>query len=134
MVRPRLRGYLVVVAVFVLGVVAGSTSVFAVMKRASTAVLLDDRADERKLEAMTTRLGLDDAQRERIARILAEARRETRAISRQTDARCGHPLLDHRAAVDDRIRAELRGAQVKTFDDLLAQRREREAATPPGAP
>jgi hypothetical protein len=37
--------------------------------------------------------------------------------------------MDHRAKVDDRIRAELQAAQQAKFDALLARRREREAAT-----
>jgi uncharacterized membrane protein len=124
------RGYLIVVTVFVLGAVAGGTSVFSVLRHRSASMLVDDRVDEQRLEVMTSRLGLDGAQRERIAGILNDARREARVITHETDAKCGHPLLDHRAKVDDRIRAELRAPQQATFDALLARRREREAASP----
>jgi Spy/CpxP family protein refolding chaperone len=129
MVGSRLRGYLILVTIFVLGVVAGGGSVFAVLKHRYTALMLDDRVDERRLEALTDQLALDGAQRERIAGILNDARREAKVISLQTDAKCGHPLMDHRAKVDDRIRAELQAAQQAKFDALLARRREREAAT-----
>ena len=129
MVGSRLRGYLILVTIFVLGVVAGGGSVFAVLKHRYTALMLDDRVDERRLEALTAQLALDGAQRERIAGILNDARREAKVISLQTDAKCGHPLMDHRAKVDDRIRAELQAAQQAKFDALLARRREREAAT-----
>ncbi|MGD0675113.1 MAG: hypothetical protein ABSC94_06810 [Polyangiaceae bacterium] len=128
MVGGRLRGYVILVTVFALGVVAGGGSVFASLKHRYTALMLDDRVDERRLEALTDQLALDGAQRERIARILNDARREARVISLQTDAKCGHPLLDHRARVDDRIRAELQAAQQAKFDVLLARRLQREAA------
>lgn len=130
MVGRSARGYLILTAVFVLGAVAGGASVFSVLRHRDTARLLDDRVDERRLEAMTSQLALDGAQRERIAAILNDARREAHDISLQTDAKCGHPLLDHRAKVDDRIRAQLQPAQQAKFDELLARRREREAATP----
>ena len=130
MVAPRARGYLIIVTVFAFGAVAGGTSVFSVLKHRSASMLVDDRADERRLEIMTSRLGLDGAQRERIAGILNDARREAVVITHETDAKCGHPLLDHRAKVDDRIRAELRAPQQTTFDELLARRREREASSP----
>jgi len=115
----------------VLGAAAGGASVFAVLRHRSTAMLADDRVNERRLDGLTEELGLDTAQRQQIAAILNEAQREARAISWQTDARCGHPLLDHRTLVDGRIRAALRGAQQARFDALLAQRREREASSPP---
>jgi Spy/CpxP family protein refolding chaperone len=135
MVGRGLRGYLILLAVFALGAVAGGASVFSVIKHRYTALLLDERVDERRLEALIEQLTLDEPQRERIAGILNDARREARVISLQTDARCGHPLLDHRAKVDDRIRAELQVAQRAKFDALLARRREREATTPgPAAP
>jgi len=132
MVSRPLRGYLILVAVFALGAAAGGGSLFAVLRHRSTAMLVDDRVNERRLDGLTDALGLDGAQRQQIAKILNEAQREARAISWQTDARCGHPLLDHRTQVDDRIRAALRGAQQARFDALLAQRREREASSPPG--
>ena len=129
-----MRGYLIVAVVFVLGAVAGGASVFAVLKHRSTAMLVDDRVNERRLDGLTERLGLDGAQRVQIASILNEAQQEARAISWQTDARCGHPLLDHRAVVDERIRATLRSEQQATFDRLLAQRREREGSAPSPTP
>ena len=131
MVGRRLRGYLILVTVFTLGGVAGGGSVFAALKHRYTALLLDDRVDERRLEALTDQLALDGNQRERIAGILNDARREAHVIALQMDARCGHPLLDHRARVDNRVRAELQAAQRTKFDALLARRREREAATAP---
>ncbi len=132
MVGGRLRGYLILVTVFALGAVAGGGSTFSFLQRrsaASAARLVDDRVDERRLEILTTQLSLDPAQRERIAHVLNDAKREARVIAREMDGKCGHPLLDHRAKVDDRIRAELGGGQQTKFDELLARRREREAAT-----
>ena len=129
MVGGRLRGYLILVTVFVLGVVAGGASVFSVLEHRSASRLVDDCIDEKRLEMLTGRLALDGAQRERIAGILNDAKREARVISHEMDGKCGHPLLDHRAKVDDRIRAELRAEQQTKFDDLLARRRAREAAT-----
>jgi Spy/CpxP family protein refolding chaperone len=136
MVARPLRGYLMLVAVFALGAAAGGTSVFAVLKHRSTAMLVDDRVNERRLDGLTDELGLDGAQRQQIAAILNQAQGEARAISWQTDARCGHPLLDHRTQVDDRIRAALRGEQQARFDALLTLRRERETSrpTPSSAP
>jgi hypothetical protein len=128
-VSGRLRGYLILVTVFVLGTVAGGASVFSVLAHRSSARLVDDRVDERRLEILTSQLALDGSQRARIAGILNDAKREARAISHDMDAKCGHPLLDHRAKVDDRIRAELAAAQQTRFDDLLARRRAREATT-----
>jgi hypothetical protein len=131
MVGRRFRGVLILALVFVLGGVAGGTSVFSVLKRRSAALLVDDRVDERRLEGLTSQLALEGTQRQAVAGILNEARREARVISLQTDVRCGHPLLDHRARVDDRIRAELRSDQQAKFDQFLSQRREREATQAP---
>jgi hypothetical protein len=128
MVKRRWLGYLVLVGVFLLGAVAGGTSVFAVLQRRNAARLLDDREDERRLVALTRRLDLDGSQRERIAAVLNDARHETRVIAHQTDLKCGHPLLDLREKVDALLRAELRPDQQSKFDDLLAARRRREAA------
>jgi hypothetical protein len=129
MVKSRPRGYLILVAVFALGAVAGAGATFSVLERRSASRLVDDRVDEKRLEILTTQLALDGSQREHIAGILNDAKREARAISREMDAKCGHPLLDHRGKVDDRIRAELRSPQQKRFDELLAARRAREDAT-----
>ncbi|MGA2447355.1 MAG: hypothetical protein ABTD50_01625 [Polyangiaceae bacterium] len=135
MVGRPLRGYLILVTVFALGAVAGGASVFAVLRHQATARLVTDQVDERRLDALTAQFALDRAQRERIAEILNDARGEARAISIATDARCGHLLRDHRAKVDDRIRAELRAGQQAKFDELLAKRRVREdAAQPPFSP
>ena len=127
----KLRGYLVLVVAFLLGAVVGGTSVFGVLQRRSAARLLDDREDERRLVALTRRLDLDSSEQQRVAVLLNEARSETRLVARQTDAKCGHPLLDLREKVDARIRGELRPDQQQRFDDLLAARRRREAATAP---
>ena len=128
MVKRRWLVYLVLLGVFLLGTVAGGTSVFAVLQRRNAARLLDDREDERRLVALTRRLDLDGSQRERIAAVLNDARHETRVIAHQTDLKCGHPLLDLREKVDALLRAELRPDQQSKFDDLLAARRRREAA------
>jgi hypothetical protein len=126
-VGGRLRGYVILATVFVLGALAGGGGAVWALERRSASRLVDERIDERRLEILTGQLALDDAQRARIAGILNDAEREARAIAHQTDAKCGHPLLDHRAKVDDRIRAELRSPQQAKFDDLLARRRAREA-------
>ena len=126
------RAYLLVIAVFVIGTIAGGTAVFAVMERRNAARLLDDREDERRLVALTRRLDLDAEQREHVARILGEARHQVRVIAHQTDLRCGHPLLDYREHIDAQIRGELRPAQQQRFDELLAARHRREAAAESG--
>jgi hypothetical protein len=127
MVSSRLRGYLILVTEFLLGAVAGGAMVYSVLVHRSAARLVDDRIDERRLEILTGQLTLDEAQRQRVAGILNDAKREARIISHEMDAKCGHPLLDHRAKVDDRIRAELRSVQQTKFDALLARRRARES-------
>ena len=129
MVVGQLRGYLILLTVFVLGAVVGGAGVFTVLEHRSTARLVHDVVDERRLELLTGQLVLDQPQRARVAGILNEANHEARTIARETDAKCGHPLLDHRAKVDDRIRAELRPDQQAKFDELLAKRRERETTS-----
>ena len=127
MVGGQLRGYGILGTVFVLGAVAGGGSAFALLQHRTASRLVDNHIDEKRLEIRTAQLALDDEQRAHVAGILNDAEREARAIAHQTDAKCGHPLLDHRAKVDDRIRAELRSPQQTKFDDLLARRRAREA-------
>ncbi len=129
MVGAPVRGYAILLTVFLLGGLAGGGTVFSALERRSAPRLVDNGIDERRLAILTDQLALDVAQRERIAGVLNDAEREARTIAHQTDAKCGHPLLDHRAKVDDRIRAELRAPQQAKFDELLARRRAREAMT-----
>jgi hypothetical protein len=133
MVRgSQLRGYLVLTAVFLLGVGSGSAAAFAYVHQRHAALLRDGRAFEhRRLDTLARELDLDSDQRERIGAILANGHDEDRALAHDMFERCGQPLREHRGRMGEQLRALLRPDQQRRFDRMLEERRDRMPFGPP---
>ncbi len=112
--RTRLKIWLVLVVVFVLGGVTGAALTGLLRSRAST-----DRAAsrEQRFEKMRQDLNLDDKQTTAVRAILDETRNEYRALRTELRPRFEEPRLKARA----RIRALLNSAQQQKFDAIAAQ-------------
>jgi Spy/CpxP family protein refolding chaperone len=129
------RGTAIVLTVFVSGIAVGALGTRHLAQRHLDHALdgREGRGMERMLlRAIDHRVGLDDAQRDRIAAILEHARRERVAILGPVE-----PSLDeHRRRVEARVREVLRPDQRPSFDalaDRLAERHRR-GLPPPGPP
>jgi predicted metalloprotease len=112
--RTRLKIWLVLVVVFVLGGVTGSALTGLLRSRAS-----GDRAEsrEQRFEKMRQDLSLDEKQTTAVRAILDETRNEYRALRTELRPRFEEPRLKARA----RIRALLNADQQKKFDVMVAQ-------------
>ena len=112
--RTRLKIWLVLVVVFVLGGVTGSALTGLLTKSAR-----GDRAGsrEQRFEKMRQDLKLDDKQTAAVRAILDETRNEYRALRTELRPRFEEPRLKARS----RIRALLNTDQQQKFDALAAQ-------------
>jgi hypothetical protein len=127
------RGTAIVLAVFASGVLFGVALSRHVERRGPFGF---ERGEGQGMErmllgAIDRHVGLDDAQRERVAAILREGHGERRAILRPLE-----PALEElRRRNESRIRAILREDQRPAFDVFARRMAERHArGWPPGAP
>lgn len=112
--RTRLKIWLVLVVVFVLGGVTGAALTGLLRSRASG----DRQASrEQRFEKMRQDLKLDDKQAAAVRAILDETRNEYRALRTELRPRFEEPRLKARA----RIRALLNAEQQQKFDAMAAQ-------------
>lgn len=124
---PRVKGYWVAIAIFMLGVAAGGGSSYAYAQHQYTRLFRDrpDLLELRRLGALSHRLGLDERQRERVRSIMdhhGDARRELMGDLFQ---RCGDRLRAEEIQIDGEIRAVLDSDQQRRYDALAAERRGR---------
>ena len=125
-------GFGILLAVFLLGGVAGGGVTYAMTQSAQAAsTRAGNGLSRHRLKALQRRLDLDRDQHERVAAILEEDDRDARAISRDIVARCGEPLRAHEAKVDDEIRDVLRPEQKRRFERIVEQRKKRNGAMHP---
>ena len=112
--RTRLKIWLVLLVVFVLGGVTGSALTGLLTSRARS-----DRAGsrEQRFEKMRQDLKLDDKQTAAVRAILDDTRNEYRALRTELRPRFEEPRLKART----RIRALLNADQQQKFDALAAQ-------------
>lgn len=112
--RTRLKIWLVLVVVFVLGGVTGAALTGLLTSRARS-----DRAGsrEQRFEKMRQDLKLDDKQTAAVRAILDETRNEYRALRTELRPRFEEPRLKARG----RIRALLNADQQQKFDAMAAQ-------------
>ncbi len=113
--RTRLKIWLVLVAVFVLGSVTGAALTGLYRSRAS-----NDRPEARmheRFEKMRTELNLTDDQTKAVRAIIDETRNEYRALKTELRPRFEEPRQKARA----RIRALLTPEQQQKFDGMTAQ-------------
>jgi Spy/CpxP family protein refolding chaperone len=116
--RTRLKIWLVLVAVFVLGSVTGAALTGLYRSRASgDRAGAHEHAMHERFEKMRTELNLTDEQTAAVRAIIDETRNEYRALKAELRPRFEEPRQKARA----RIRALLTPEQQKKFDVLVAQ-------------
>jgi alkanesulfonate monooxygenase SsuD/methylene tetrahydromethanopterin reductase-like flavin-dependent oxidoreductase (luciferase family) len=115
--RVKLKIWLVLVVVFVLGGVTGAALTGLYRSRASGGRPESrERAMSERLEKMRQDLKLDDQQAAAVRTILDETRNEYRALRTELRPRFDEPRLKARA----RIRALLNSEQQQKFDAMVA--------------
>jgi Spy/CpxP family protein refolding chaperone len=126
-VTRRLKAYAAIVAVFLLGGVAGGAASWAFAQRQYSELLADDREgfERGRVEALAQALDLSKDQRDRVAAIFSKHREERHTAMRTVMERCGEPVRDHHAKVDAEIHAVLLPAQRTRYDALVAKHRAR---------
>jgi Spy/CpxP family protein refolding chaperone len=115
--RTRLKIWMVLVAVFVLGCVTGVALTGLYRSRASSGSESRERAMHERFERMRTELNLTDQQTASVRTILDETRNEYRALRTELRPRFEEPRTKARS----RIRALLTPEQQKKFDTMIAQ-------------
>ena len=115
--RVKLKIWLVLVVVFVLGGVTGAALTGLYRSRASSGRTESrERAMSERVEKMRQDLKLDDQQAAAVRTILDETRNEYRALRTELRPRFDEPRLKARA----RIRALLNSEQQQKFDAMVA--------------
>ncbi|SRR6266496_1442016 len=114
--RTRLKMWLVLMAVFVLGVATGAALTGLYRSRASGPEARE-RAMHERFENMRRELNLTDEQTTAVRTILDETRNEYRALKTELRPRFEEPRQKARR----RIRALLNPEQQKKFDAMVAQ-------------
>ena len=115
--RTRLKIWLVLIAVFVLGCVTGVALTGLYRSRASSGPESRERAMHERFERMRTELSLTDQQTTAVRTILDETRNEYRALRTELRPRFEEPRTKARS----RIRALLTAEQQQKFDALVAK-------------
>lgn len=125
--RP-IHAYLLVALAFVLGAASGGALTYGFVKQEQIELLEDEGqalVETRRVRALVRKLDLDDEQREKVLAIFRNAREARKGIDDDVLVRCGERIREHRAKIDDEIRAVLRPDQRERFDRLVEKRRER---------
>jgi len=117
--RTRLKMWLVLVAVFVLGSVTGValTGLYRSRAAAGDRPEIREKAMHERFEKMRTELNLTDEQTKAVQAIIADTRNEYRALRTELRPRFEEPRQKARA----RIRALLTPEQQQKFDGMTAQ-------------
>ena len=117
--RTKLKMWLVLVAVFVLGSVTGVALTGLYRSRAAGGDRSEthDKAMHERFEKMRTELKLTDEQTKAVQGIIDETRNEYRALRTELRPRFEEPRQKARA----RIRALLTPEQQQKFDGMIAQ-------------
>ena len=115
--HARLKIWIVLVAVFVLGAATGAALTGLYRSRASNGPESRERAMHERFERMRQELNLSDQQTTAVRQILDETRNEYRGLRAELRPRFDEPRLKARA----RIRALLNPDQQKKFDAMVAQ-------------
>jgi len=120
----RFKGYLVLAGVFVFGAVAGGGGMFAYAQHEYAALLQkDDPVENRRVSALSLRLGLEAPQQDQVRAIMANAREDMRSLSREAVRNCGDPVRTRRERMHEEIRAILSPEQRAKFDSIFGERR-----------
>jgi Spy/CpxP family protein refolding chaperone len=115
--HTRLKIWLVLVAVFVLGAATGAALAGLYRSRASNGLESRERAMHERFERMRQELNLTEQQTTAVRQILDATRNDYRKLREELRPRFDEPRLKARA----RIRALLNPDQQKKFDAMVAQ-------------
>lgn len=127
-----MRAVGILLAVFVLGAVVGTSGTVAFQRHHDRLGRGEERfrMDHVRLRALARALDLSDEQRERIRLILEKSSDQRRAAWDTVLAQCGDALRRNKESLDAAIREELTPAQRPKFDEL-ARRQARHFFPPP---
>ncbi len=114
--HTKLKIWLVLLVVFVLGAVTGAALSGLYRSRASSE--RPEKAMRERFEKMRSELNLTDEQTKAVSAILEETRNEYRALRTELKPRFDEPRQKART----RIRALLTAEQQQKFDAMVAQR------------
>jgi Spy/CpxP family protein refolding chaperone len=131
----RAKAYAVLGGVFVLGVLAGGGSVFALSQREVRAFARGERQafEHRRLDALERELDLTREQRAQIAAIFDKYRDQQREARRAMMERCGEPMREQRRKLLEEMDAVLTPEQRKRHAELMREHEGRPFG-PPGGP
>lgn len=115
--RTKLKIWLVLIAVFVLGSVTGAALTGLYSSRARGNRSDRERSKHERFEKMRQELNLTEQQATSVRSILDETRNEYRALRQELRPRFEEPRLKARA----KIRALLDAEQQQKFDAMVAQ-------------
>ncbi len=124
----KLRPYLLVLGIFVLGAGAGGAAGYAVATKRVAEVFGSDRpgfGEARRIEALSSELDLTREQRRQLRQIMERHRDENRQLTRAMFEKCGDDLQSLRERVDREIQGVLSETQARRFKELTAERGKR---------
>ena len=119
--RAKLKGYLALLLVFILGALAGGAGSRALVQRRYARLFRDRSAlfEHRRLGALSRRLNLDDVQGDQVRSVLNKHGKQRQKLTREIMERCGEPLHAQKLQMDGEIRALLRPDQQARYDELV---------------
>ena len=119
--RSKLKAYAALLAVFLLGLLAGGAGSRAMLQRRYARIFRDPSAvfESRRLGALSRRLRLDDAQEDKVRIIMNKYGSKRRELTREIMDRCGAPLREQKSQMDTEIRLVLRPDQQTRYDKLI---------------
>ncbi|HEY4105259.1 MAG TPA: hypothetical protein VGM44_15285 [Polyangiaceae bacterium] len=134
--RSRVRGLGALLLVFILGLLIGGAGSRAMLQRRYAHLFRDRYSvfEHRRINALSHRLGLDDAESEQVRSIVSKYSPERRKLAREMFDRCGDPLRAQKGRMDVEIRAALRPDQQTRYDALVKESDSRMPATGPLEP
>lgn len=127
MTTSRIKAYLALGGMFLLGAVTSAGVHHALVRRDDAEFFSGDRSrfEARLLETMRRELDLSGAQAATVRGIFEKHAGERKRLFRQEIETCGGPMNAHRERVDAEIRNALSPEQRVRFDTLRAERRRR---------
>jgi len=119
--RSKLKAYAALLAVFVLGVLAGGAGSRAMLQRRYARMFRDPSFvfEHRRLGALSRRLRLDDAQEDKVRIVMSKYGSKRRELTREIMDRCGAPLRDQKSQMDAELRTVLTPDQQTRYDKLI---------------
>lgn len=124
----RLKGYLVLGAVFLLGAVLGGAASYGYSRHRMVERFRSEGplfAAEHRERALVRKLDLNDAQQTSLHALFERQGNERKELAEAMLKDCGGELQSHQQRMDDEIRALLTPEQTQRFDQMLQRRNKR---------